>query len=64
MTQSLTTNFGNAVCLHPALITEYAYGSPTGNFICSQCKCLLPASQYRATPLSSYWENAGNTLSV
>ncbi|QWF72423.1 hypothetical protein KEF85_08260 [Methylomonas paludis] len=63
-TQSLTTNPNNSVCRHPTLITEYAYGGPTGNFICLQCKCLVPANQHRAQPQSSYWQNSKDALVV
>ncbi len=29
-------------CSHPKLVKEFAYGAPTGNFICLQCECLIP----------------------
>jgi hypothetical protein len=32
---------GNSPCSHPSLIREFAYGAPTGNYICAQCECLL-----------------------
>jgi hypothetical protein len=28
-------------CSHPSQIREFAYGGPTGSFICTQCECLL-----------------------
>jgi hypothetical protein len=38
------TNDANSMekhCNHPALIKEFAYGGPTGNYICTKCECLL-----------------------
>jgi hypothetical protein len=40
-TRTLATNNREEHCNHPALIKEFAYGGPTGNFICTKCECLL-----------------------
>jgi len=28
-------------CAHPVLVEEVVYGSPTGNYICMECECLI-----------------------
>lgn len=33
-----------AFCEHTSLVQEFAYGAPTGNYICIQCECLLPSA--------------------
>jgi hypothetical protein len=38
------TNIFRTPCYHTALIRETAFGSATGNYICTHCGCLLPAS--------------------
>jgi hypothetical protein len=40
-TKTINTNHMEEHCNHPALIKEFAYGGPTGNFICTKCECLL-----------------------
>ena len=34
-------NSGDAPCNHPSLAKEFAYGAPTGNYVCVQCRRLL-----------------------
>lgn len=36
-------------CNHPTLLREYAYGGPTGNFICMQCECLVSTAANQQT---------------
>lgn len=43
-------------CTHPRLIREYAYGGPTGNFICLQCECLVLPGEKRQLHHSHYHE--------
>jgi len=37
-------NFEQPECNHPVTVREYAYGGPTGNFICTQCERLLSSA--------------------
>jgi len=53
---------GNKNCRHPTLITEYAYGSPTGNYICTQCERLLPANLDRVKSLNTFWAKTTEAL--
>ncbi|CAD6881143.1 hypothetical protein [Methylomonas albis] len=41
-------------CIHPALIEEYAYGGPTGNFICVECESLVSNSPTRPTRVTKH----------
>jgi hypothetical protein len=49
-------------CRHPTLITEFAYGSPTGNYICTQCERLLPAKLERVKMLNTFWGKTAQAL--
>jgi hypothetical protein len=40
-TNNIAINHREEHCNHPTLIKEFAYGGPTGNFICTKCECLL-----------------------
>ena len=52
--KTTVTNHREDYCNHPNLIKEFAYGGPTGNFICTKCECLLSSilveQGVRATP--------------
>jgi hypothetical protein len=58
----MNKNLGNKNCRHPTLITEYAYGSPTGNYICTQCERLLPANLQRVKSLNTFWAKTAEEL--
>ncbi len=55
-------NLENEDCRHPELRMEYAYGSPTGNFICSKCERLLPADFESVKALHGFWANTNHEL--
>ena len=55
-------NRGTEACKHPSVITEYVSGSLTGNFICTQCKCQIPASLQRAKAFDRFWTNTRHDL--
>lgn len=40
-TETTNKNHEHEHCNHSSLIKEFAYGAPTGNYICSQCQRLL-----------------------
>lgn len=46
----------NQECRHQVLIKEFAYGSPTGNYICMQCECLITRRVKQQIPSS---QNSG-----
>jgi len=43
----ITSNTDGNYCDHSNLTMEFAYGSPTGNFICTECGRLLSKSTAR-----------------
>jgi hypothetical protein len=51
-------------CQHATLITEYAYGSPTGNLICAKCEHLIPANFEQLKVLNGLWANHKQQLST
>lgn len=40
-TKTSSKNREHEHCNHASLIKEFAYGAPTGNYICSDCQRLL-----------------------
>ncbi|WP_347986472.1 hypothetical protein [Methylomonas sp. AM2-LC] len=49
------SNYKLENCQHSTLITEYAYGSPTGNLICAKCEHLIPANFEQLKVLNNAW---------
>ena len=45
----ITNNTDDTCCDHASLTMEFAYGSPTGNFICMECGRLLSTFATRQT---------------
>jgi hypothetical protein len=56
-TEAINIKIGDRDCRHPTLIMEYAYGGPTGNYICTLCERLLPANLDRIKALNNFWVN-------
>ena len=48
--QVLNRQHGESGCSHSFRVQEYAYGGPTGKYICLECERLLPAAETVHTP--------------
>ena len=61
-TKNLLQNHDVSQCSHTAIVKEVAFGSPTGNYICMQCRMLDFPWRNKEDPNQIQWVLKGTGL--